>query len=278
MSLIKLLVVWTPEAVLNLIIVLLIAGLKDKLKLKRNGNLIRFLTAVACMVLSSVFILPLIPYFNIVINFLIHIIIYTAIILCVYRVSLYKAFISVLLMGFTFASFENVIYPFLIAYISGGFENYNNNIIQYILFSCFTRIAQASLIAFLWNSEYILLVTELNKKIHNVFYAIIVTLTISELYMSSVFYDYFSLMSLENRILFGIVLTVIVVAFYIIIYKIIFSSIRLLIKQGYRQYQMLEQGAEEAFRSVYSLLEGNDIDSAKNYISILIEGDKNTNK
>jgi hypothetical protein len=278
-DLIKIFVVWTPEAILNLIIVLLIAGLKDKLKLNKLENLIRFASVVVCMVLSSVFIVPLVnkvfPDTNIVISFLLHTVAYAIIFFAIYTVDFQKAFLSVLLMGFTFATLENIYYPFLVAYVSHGYQSYNNNISQYVLFSCITRIVQVILIAFLWDNQYIFLVTKLNKKLYNIFSIFISLLAICELYVSVMYSACFGQMSFENQITYGIVLIVMIILFYVLIYKIIYSTIRTIIVQGYKQYQVLEKGAQEAFKSVYSLLEGNDIESAKAYVAVLIGGEEN---
>ena len=65
------------------------------------------------------------------------------------------------------------------------------------------------------------------------------------------------------------------ILFYMLIFKIIYSVIRLMLTNGYKQLRTFELGAEEAFKSVYILLENNDIDSAKSYISLLIGSEEN---
>lgn len=279
MYIIKVFAVWTPEAILNLIIVLLIAGMKDRLKLNKVENLIRFASTVTCMVLSSVFVWPLIDnYFNnisIVVSFLAHMFIYTLIIFTIYRISINKVFISVLLMGFTVTTFENSFFPFLVGYISGGYENYSNNLSQYIVFSCITRIAQVLFIRFLWNNQYIFMVTEINKKVYKAFSFFIFGLTICEVYISFNFSQYFGQMSTKSQIFYGLALIVMLILFYMLIFKIIYSVIRLMLTNGYKQLRTFELGAEEAFKSVYILLENNDIDSAKSYISLLIGSEEN---
>ena len=279
MYIIKVFAVWTPEAILNLIIVLLIAGMKDRLKLNKVENLIRFASTVTCMVLSSVFVWPLIDkYFNnisIVVSFIIHAIAYAIIFLIIYQVNIRTALTSVLLMLFTLGTLENTYFPFLVAYVSGGYEHYVNSISQYVLFSCITRVAQTFIIIFLWNNEHVFLVTKLNKNLHRTFSIFISGLAICELYISFSFSQFFGQMSVTSQILYGIVIIFMVFLFYLLICKIIHSIIHLMLVQGYKQYQTLEAGAEEAFKSVYLLLKRNDIESAKSYISLLIGSEEN---
>ncbi len=272
MSIIKVLVVWTPEVALNIVIILLIVGLKDQLKFKNVGNLIKFLSSVVCLDASSI-VLDKIATFNVVVNIIYHAVIYFVVIVLIYKVDFRKTIVSVILMYFTFLTLENTYYPFLVSYVSGGINNYNDNITQYILFSCITRLAQTGLIVFLWKNQYVFLVTALSKKINNIFNIFISVLSICETCISVLYAIYFGQMSLEHQIIYGSALVVMVVLHYALIYKVIYSSIKGIVVQGYKQYQMLEQGAEEAFKSVYSLLDNNDVEAAKNYISLLVKGE-----
>lgn len=276
MSLIKILAVWTPESILNLIIVILIAGLRDKLNLKKSGNLIQFISALFCMVLSSI-VLSVLVETNVVINYIYHIAAYAIIFSLIYKLDLRKALLSVLLMLFTFATLENSYYPFLVSYVSGGIEQYNNNLTHYILFSCITRTLQLGLIVFLIKNQYVFLLTRLDKKMHNIFTIFISFLLICETCVSYMYAFYFNQLSLQHQIIYGLVIVIMIVLYYALIYKVIYSSIKGVIIQGYKQYQMLEQGAEEAFKSVYSLLSNDDVDSAKNYISLLLGSDEKIN-
>ncbi len=276
MSLIKLLVVWTPEVALNIVIILLVVGLKDQLKFKNIGNLIKFLSSVACLDAASI-VLDRFVSFNVIVNIIYHAVIYFAVIVLIYKVDFRKAFIGIILMYFTFLTLENTYYPFLVSYVSGGIEQYNNNITQYILFSCITRLAQMGLIVFLWKNQYVFLVTTLSKKINNIFNIFIFVLMVCETCISYLYAIYFGQMSLEHQIIYGSVLVTMVVLHYALIYKVIYSSIKGIIVQGYKQYQMLEQGAEEAFKSVYSLLDNNEVEAAKNYISLLVRGEEKIN-
>jgi hypothetical protein len=163
----------------------------------------------------------------------------------------------------------------MVSYISGGIENYNNNILQYILFSCVTRLAQLSVIIFLWKKQYILFISQISKKIYKIYTISVSIFLVCELCVSFMYVTYFNQMPIGLQITYGLALVALIVFFYVITYMIIHSTLKGVIAKGYKQYQTIERGAEESFKSIYSLLDNNEIELAKNYISLLIRSEEN---
>lgn len=271
MTIFTLLAVSLPEAFLNLVIVILIAGMRDCLKLGKR-NTIRFLIALMFMVLSSAVIRPLISNIvpNIVLSFLIHTLIYAVVIAIIYQMDFRKAFLSVLLMGFTFVTLEDAYVPFIIVYISKGIENMYKSGLHVLLYTLPERIVQVCLIVFLWRNQFALEVTKISRKFYNFFSIFVFVLCICELYSSFIFTQYFDKMTLEHQIIYSATLLAIIVVFYLLVYRFIYITVKGLITQGYKQYQELEEGAEKAINTVYNMLEENDVDSAKSFLKELI--------
>ncbi|MDP4094116.1 MAG: hypothetical protein Q8920_12225 [Bacillota bacterium] len=271
----SILIISLPEAFLNLIIVMLIAGSRELLRFNK-GNAIRFFFSLGFMVLSSAVIRPLISEIvqNMILSFLIHTFIYAIVIAIIYRMNFRKSFLSVLLMGFTFMTLENVYIPFLVVYVFKGQENFYAHFINVFLASLPERLVQMGLIIFLWKYQFAFAVTRINKKFYNFFTVFIFVLSICEAYFSFIFTMYFPELSLENQILFSITLISSVVVFYLLVYRFIYITIKGLITQGYKQYKELEDNAEKAITTVHTLLENNDFESAKNFVRNLI-GEEN---
>lgn len=254
-----------PEAFLNLIIILLLAGLKDSLSLIKL-NVLRFIFSLVFMLVATSLIRPIAP--NVAVSFIAHSFVYSIIITVVYRIDIRKAFYSVTLLSFFFATFENIFYPYIVAYCFGGIENYQSSNINIIVCAIPTRLFQIGVISFLWRFVDELLVTKLNKKFYNIFVANFFVLTLVQYFFSYFFTVYFNRMSVTLQVFFSAALFLIMVVFNVIIYCFIYFMVRGIITQGYRRYQILENSTTDSFSKAYQLLENNDIKGAMS----LIEG------
>ena len=121
MNLYILFLISLPEAFLNAIIILLFAGVKEKLKFNKN-NLIRFIICICSLLVLTNFVRPIAR--NVIENIFISSIAYILVFTLVYRLKLIHAALSVAFTILMFSAIENSYYPFIIAYISDGIESF----------------------------------------------------------------------------------------------------------------------------------------------------------
>lgn len=270
MNLYILLLISLPEAFLNIILILLFAGKKEKLKLDKN-NIMRFTIALVSMLLVSNFIRPIVP--NVVINMLLHVIAYIVILKLVYNIDLKYITLGVLFMVLVLSSVENLYIPYIITYVSKGIENFSNHYPFYVVYSMPYRIFQIILIRFFWKHQ-VLLVTKINRRFHNFFIISTFILIIIEYFLNYLFYSYFNVMTLSHQISLSLSLILMVTVFNYLVFKFIYIAVSDIVTNGYKQYTELEENVKYALNEVEELLKMDKVDDAINLIDKLIGKDK----
>jgi len=259
-----------PEAFLNLVIFLLFAGAKEYLKVNRP-NVIRFAISLAAMLVLTYIINPYIS--NAIVKMLIHCIVYIMIIMLTYRMKLSFAALSVLFTLLMFSAIENSYFPFVIAYISKGIENFLKNYHLFVIYSIPTRILQIVIILYLWKHE-ILLVTKVNRQFHKSFIALSILFPCVGYFLNYIFYTYFTLLPLFQQILFALVIVILAVSFNYLMYQIIYVALGRIITNGYARYKELEENAKLALDIIGDLIKENRNNEALELIEDL-RGSKN---
>ena len=265
MNLYILIIVSLPEAFFNLIIFLLIAGAKDKLKINKP-NVIRFAASLVTMLAASSIIRPVAP--NVVVNVVSHCLVYIVIIMLIYRLKLRYASLSVVFTMLMFSSIENLYYPFIIAYISKGTENYMKHYQWIALYAIPSRVMQVGIILFLWKYE-ILLVTKISKKFHKAFIISTFAMIIVEYFFAYTFANYFSTYSLSYQVVFAAILFLMTIVFCFIIFQTVYVAIGDVITKGFTKYSELEENAKLAFDVINDLIKDNKTVEAMNLINEL---------
>lgn len=254
-----------PEAFLNLIIFLLFAGTKSNLKVNRS-NVIRFTISLIAMLVATSIIRPLAQ--NVVENVIAHCIAYIIIISLLYKLRLWHSAISVVFTMLLFSTIENSYYPFIIAYISGGIDNFTKHYQLFVLYSVPNRILQVMIIFFLYKYE-ILLVTKISRQFHYTFVISTFILVFVEYFFGFIFYSYFNVFSLLQQITYAVALVLMVVFFNYLMFMTIYVTIGKIITNGFSQYQELEYDAKSAFLLINSLIKSNRVDEAAKLIDDL---------
>lgn len=259
-----------PEAFLNLIIFLLFAGAKNKLKINKS-NMVRFVISLVAMLVATNVIRPLAQ--TVVVSIILHSLTYILIVMLVYRLELGHAALSVVFAMLLFSTIENSYYPFIIAYISKGIENYLKHYQLIVVYAMPSRILQLAIILFLWKYE-ILLVARISKQFHKTFIISSFILIFVEYFFGYIFYSYFNILPLFQQIIYALALVLMVIAFNLLIFKTIYVTIGRIISNGFTQYKELEDNAKLAFDVLYNLLKNSKIGEAIK----LIEELKGNNK
>lgn len=247
-----------PEAFLNGIIILLFAGAKEKLK-PTKINILKFITFIALSLALTSLVRPLAR--NVIENILISSVVYIFIIAIIFRLKLIHAALSVLFTILLFSTVENSYYPFIVAYISKGMENYMQHYHWIVLYALPTRIFQMIVIAFLYKYD-ILLVTKIDRKFHKICIFSSFILIFVEYFFAFIFSIYFNMLPLLQQILFAGAIVLMVIAFNYLLFKTIYVTIGKIITNGFSQYQELEDNARLAFNLIHNLLKNNNQDEA----------------
>jgi hypothetical protein len=257
-----------PEAFLNIFIILLFAGEKCRLKLSKP-NIIRFLSALSLMLLASCIIRPLVP--NFIFNAFFHVLAYTLIIKTVYKINFGTTILSVLLLALFFATVENSYYPLVITYVSDGLNKFFEDNFVMLICTLPTRVIQVSAIVFLWKHYVVFAIAKLNKSNYRLFVAAIIIITTVQLYFSYNFVYYFSMMLFIHRILYSTAIFILAIVFNVLIFKLIYSTGKGLLKHGIKRCNAIEQDAELAFIDIYNLLKKQDINGAIEILEELLD-------
>lgn len=268
-----LLLVSLPEAILNIVIILLFAGKREKLKLNKH-NLISFIISIVAILLVSNFLRPLAP--NVMVNVLIHFLSYVAVSIIIYKIKLTYTILSVSFMYLIYSTIENSYLPFIITYVCNGIENFYNKYYVLPLYTIPYRIGQIAVILFLWKYE-ILLITKINRKFHRLF-IISASITIFVEYcLGYIFWNYFNNMSLFHQILLSVSLVSMVVIFNLLIFKLLYMTISSIIIKGYTKFTEFEDNVLFAFDEIQLMLKNNSVTEAIMLIDEL-KGNSNIKK
>lgn len=253
MNLYILFIISLPEAFFNLIIFLLFAGARDKLKINKS-NIIRFAVSLVSMLVASSIIRPVVP--NVVVNMISHCLVYILIIMLVYGFRLSYASLSVVFTMLMFSSIENLYYPFIVAYISKGIDNYMKHFQWIALYAMPSRILQLGIILCLWKYE-ILLVTKISKKFHKAFIISTFIMIIVEYFFAYSFANYFNTYSLSYQVIFAAMLVLMTIAFCFLIFQTVYVAIGDVLTRGFTKYMELEENAKLAFDIINELIKDN---------------------
>lgn len=260
-----------PEAFLNLMIILLFAGARGRLKInKPNG--IRFIIALALMLTASWFIRPI--ALNVVMNMTLHIIAYVLIITLIYWENVVKIAFSVALTLLIYSAVENSYIPLIIAYVSKGIDSFFKNIPLLILYSLPYRMAQIAAIILLYKTNIIMVISKVNRKFRQIFAACFIILIFLEYYFSYIFGLYFDKMHIVHQMTYSITLFVMLIVFNILILKFIDVAVRGVVTKGFQQYTELEENAKHAFLEVHKLLKNNNVNAAIKLLEELTEDEE----
>ncbi|RCX13775.1 hypothetical protein DFR58_1163 [Anaerobacterium chartisolvens] len=247
-----------PEAVLNLIIMLLFAGSKGRLKINK-ANILRFTISIVLMLTASWFIRPASP--NIITSVILHQIAYVLIILVVYRLKFTYILLAVSFTYLASSTMENAYTPYIITYICNGIESFQNAYHWYVLYCLPTRAIQIASAVFLWRYD-IMVATRLDHRFHKNFISCALILVSLENAFAFIFYTYWHTMSLIYQTLYSVSILLMVFGFNFAVFKLLYDTIGGIISKGYRQYTELEESARYAFDKIETLLQCNKINEA----------------
>lgn len=258
MNLYILFLVSLPEAFLNLIIALLITERKENLKINKH-NVIKVLTALSLMLLSSCIIRPISP--NILTSVALHTIAYSMIIMSVYRMKLVYALFGIAFFLLVMTGSEVIYTPYVITYVFKGMADFQNAYHWYVLLSLPQRVIQVIVIAFLWKHE-VLLVTRINRQFHKLFIISFLLLSFGEYLSCYVFLAVFDMLPLAYQITFSVAMFIIVIVLNFIILKLIYTAINGLVVKSFHKYNDFENDVKFAFDEIRTLLVNNQVDEA----------------
>ncbi len=265
MNLYILFLVSLPEAFLNLIIALLITGRKENLKINKH-NVIRFITALSLMLLSSYVIRPISP--NVITSVTLHVIAYTVLLMLVYRMKPIYALFGTAFIFMIMTTAEVIYTPYVITYGFKGMANFQNAYHWYVLISLPPRILQIIVITFLWRHD-ILLVTRINNKFHRIFIVSFLLLGFGEQMLYFVFVSIFDKLQIVYQISFSAAMFIIVLVLNFLILKLIYTVINGLVVKSFNKYNDLENDVKFAFDEIRTLLVNNQVDEAVELIDDL---------
>lgn len=247
-----------PEAFLNIVIILLFAGKKEKLNLNKP-NLIRFTMTLVLMLLASSIIRPIAP--SVMINMFLHTIVYVIIFVLIYRLKLPYAILSISFMFLIYSTLENLYLPFIITYAFNGIDNFFNQYYLLPLFSIPNRVGQIAVILFLWKYE-ILLVTRINKRFHKFFIISSLSIIFIEFFLGYLFCSYFNKINLIHQISLSVSLISFVFLFNFLIFKFFYVVISDMLVNGYKKYNEFEENVLFALTEIQTMLKHSKVDEA----------------
>jgi hypothetical protein len=262
-----------PEAFLSLIQFLLFSGEKDKLKINKS-NIIRFVISLVLMLVASNYIRPVSP--NVAVNMALHIIAYVIILILVYRINIPYAVLCVAFTMMIYSTVENAYIPYIIAYISKGWDNFGKQYLLYPIYSLPITLCRIIIIWFLWNHE-ILMVSKINKSFHKIFISTTLVLILTEYFVLFIFYTYFDKMALAHQIGFSITLLVMAIGLNLLVFRLIHKAVVGLIQKGYAQYSDLEDAAKYVFTEMQKMLKEKNYDGANNIIDEIMGNEEQKN-
>ena len=244
-----------PEAIFNLMIMLLVAEEKGRLKFSKS-NLIRYFSALILMLTASYFLRPLAT--NFAVNALYHCIAYTLILMLVYRINLFKGLYSTTIFYLLYASIELSYLPFIVVYITKGMDNFFSNIPFAFLLCLPLRLLQFAVVVFLWKYNIVFTITNINKKFRLKFSICGIMLGSAETYFAYILSTYFDNYTLLHKVSYSIILFIMVIGFNSLVLSFLYTAAEQLIVGGFNKYKEVETEAMFAFKEVRNLLENND--------------------
>ncbi|MDF2988563.1 MAG: hypothetical protein K0R50_4073 [Eubacterium sp.] len=251
-----------PLAILDLIQFLLFAGKKDRLKINKP-NVIRFVISIVLMLLATNFIRPVAP--NVAVNLALHIAVYVIILILVYRITIQYAVLSVAFTMLIYSTIENAYVPYIVAYISKGWDNFGKQYMLYPIYTLPNFICCIIVIRFLWKYE-ILMISKINKNFYKLFIYTTLILILVEYILFFLFYTYFDKMPLAHQIAFSVTLLLMSIGLNLLVLRLIHKAVVGLVQKGYDQYSDLEEAVKYAFVEIQKMLKEKNYDGANNFL------------
>jgi hypothetical protein len=245
--------------------VLLLAGEKKYLDMRKKSNIIRFALSLSFVLLSTYIVRPLAP--NVAVSILLQALCYIIVIGIVYRMGVYKTLFSISLLVLYFATMENIYIPYVIVYMSKGISSFFANNLVVFLCSIPMRIIQTCVIIFLWKYFIVFVAAKLNKKLYITLTIAITGISLADYFISYIFTCYFSFMVLAHQLIFSIGLLVFAISILFVL-KLIYDTTKWAVEGGTRQYQDLENSSERLVEELSYLLENDNITEAKKLLEI----------
>ena len=248
-----------PEAIFNLMIMLLVAEEKGRLKFSKS-NVIRYFLALILMLAASYFLRPLAT--NFAVNALYHCFAYTLILMFIYRINFFKGLYSTAIFYLLYATIELSYTPYIFTYITKGTENFFSNIPYAFVLCLPLRVMQFAVVVFLWKYNIVFTMTKIDKKFQIKFSICAIVLVSAELYFAYILSNYFDTYTLLHKISYSIILFIMVIGFNSLLLSFLYSAAKRLIIGGFNKYKEVETEAMFAFKEVRTLLENGDNESA----------------
>ncbi len=262
-----------PLAILDLAQFLLFAGKKDRLKIN-SPNVIRFVISVILMLVATCFIRPAAS--SVPVSMTLHTIVYVIILILVYRINIQYAILGVIFTMLLRSTIENAYFPYIIAFTSKGWANFQQQYLLYPLYTIPDFISSIIVIWFLWKYEFFM-ITKINKSLHKIFiYTTLVLLSV-EYYFLFLFFTYSDKMPLAHQISFSITLLVMATGLNLLIFRLIYKVVIGLVQKGYAQYSDLEDAAKYAFVEIQKMLKEKNYSGASNLIDEIVGKEEQKN-
>lgn len=276
MNLYILILISLPEAILNLYIMLRLSGQNSKINIKDKKSIAKFLLALVLMLCTSIVIRPFSP--NVLVNIILHSLAYTVIFWFVYRINMIKSAFCASLVLMLNSAIENLYIPFVVAYISKGYDNFFANYKLFAIYSIPYRIAQICIALWINKYEIVFDMAKINKRFYKIFIVFMYVLILLGFSFALIFYNYFSSMSLFFQVLFSFSISTMVFMTSFLVFNLIYLALTGILTGGYKQYQVLEEEAKLAFNKIYNLLKNRNVTDATTLLEKILEEDiTNTN-
>lgn len=223
MDLFMLIFLSLPEYLLDLPLMLIISGEKEKLKLK-IGNVIRFFLAIALMLTATWLIRPLVS--NVSLSVAVHSVAYTVIILLVYGIHPVKAMLGVAWAMLYLYTLENTFIPFVITYISKGITAFYGSNITLLVCTIPLRAFQFLAVRYFYKNNEFLEAVRSEKKYSIVFAVSSFIMTVAQMYIAYIYATFFDKYPFMTQLLFSCALLALMISFYVAIFGFIYIVVK----------------------------------------------------
>ncbi|MCX7749471.1 MAG: hypothetical protein N2645_21650 [Clostridia bacterium] len=258
-----------PEAILNLVLILLVLGKKEEYLNRKLESAIRFSFTVILMLIATSTLRPLAS--NVIESMIYHIIAYIIIISLVYGKSLKSIYINIGTVSFgttiimLFISTIDNLYMPILTILHSDINSYLNNILVLIPLSIPVRLVQGGAICLLWKYSKVLEVTKINKMLRKIFVISNVIIITAEYYLSNNFVNYYKMYTTSEQIFYTIAILMLTITVNFLVFSCIYITIKKVIMisdHNYKKLQQckndLEEDAKYAFNEVYRLLKDSE--------------------
>lgn len=219
------------------------------------------------MLTATCFIRPVAQ--SVAVSMTLHIAVYIIILLSVYRINIQYAILGVIFALLIRSTVENAYFPYIIAFASKGWANFQQQYVLYPLYTIPDFLSSIIVIWFFWKYE-IFMIFKINRSFHKLFlYTTSILLSVEYLFYY-LFYAYSDKMPLAHQIVFSTAMLVMTLGLNLLIFKLIHKAVVGFVQKGYTQYSDLEEAAKYAFIEIHKMLKDKNYDGAINFIDEII--------